>query len=331
MAKQGTSTGQATFDMTIEPGPLDNVEVLPAGAILSRGESIQFRIVGSDSYGNPISGLEVSWKAGDSLVIDESGLVTATQRVAAPPLPGLIGWWPGNGNAEDLTEMNDGAPSVGVGYAPGVFGQGFRLDGTDDFVEVQDTGQLNLRGNVTAHLWAKREILGGPAVLLIKGAGVKANIDVPTVFILKFGSRVSPAGDGDYLWGGFERSDGSDAFLVGPEVSDKLFHHFAYVRADTIHKLYLDGVEVASRSFVGSPGSTFGQPLMIGAGPSRGLTSQLFGGIIDEVQIFNRALTDTEIDGIFAAANFDVRNQITVAAKYKGEERTAAVEVVIKD
>jgi hypothetical protein len=198
MAKQGTPTGEATFDMTIEPGHLDNVEVLPAEAILSRDESVQFRIVGSDSYGNPISGLEVSWKAGDSLVIDESGLVTATQRVAAPPLPGPIGWWPGNGNAEDLTEMHDGGPSVGIGYSPGVFGQGFRLDGTDDLVEVQGSGQLNLRGNVTAHLWAKGEIFGVPSVLLIKGAGVKANIDGPTVFILKFGSRGSPVGDGDY-------------------------------------------------------------------------------------------------------------------------------------
>ena len=167
--------------------------------------------------------------------------------------------------------------------------------------------------------------------MIIKGAGVKANVDIPPVFILQFGSRGSPVGDGDYIWGGFERSDGSDAFLVGPEVSDKSFHHYAYIRADNIHKLYLDGREVASRSFVGSPGSTSGLPLNFGAGPSGGLTSQPFGGIIDEVQVFDRALTGAEVKEIFEKANLDGQFRISVSAKYQGGERTTTVEVTVRD
>ena len=329
--EQGASTGSATFDVTIEPGPLDRVEVLPAGVVLSRGESVQFSLVGSDSYGNRITGLEVSWEGGKGLSIDGTGLVTTGPLVPGQPLPGLVGWWPGDGNAEDVFAGQNGIASPGVVYSSGVFGQAFRFDGDDDFVAIEDFDASGLRGDMTVHLWAKRATLGGPAVMVVKGAGVVANIDVPTTFVLKFGSERSPGRDGNYLWGGFEHSNGSDVFLVGPEITDSLVHHYAYVRAGNSHKLYLDGVNVASDSFVGLPGSTSGLALVIGAGPTHGPNRQPFGGMIDEVQIFDRALTEAEIEEIFMAANPDGRYRVTVAAKYKGVERTASVEVVIQN
>ena len=209
-----------------------------------------------------------------------------------------------------------------------MYGKAFSFDGNDEVVLIEEFDQLDLRGDMTVHLWAKRSALGGERVMAVKGAGLIANIDVPTSFALKFGSEVSPGGTGDYLWGGFEQSNGSDVFLAGPEVTDSLFHHYAYVRAGSNHKLFLDGVAVASELFVGSPGSTSGIPLSIGNGPSR---INPFDGIIDEVQIFDRALTDAEIVGMFAAANSDERYQISVAAKHKGVERFAVVEVVVKD
>ena len=70
---------------------------------------------------------------------------------------------------------------------------------------------------------------------------------------------------------------------------------------------------------------------MIGAGPSGGLTSQPFGGTIDEIQVFDRALTAAEIEGIFTAAIADNRYQVTVTAKSNDIERTVSVELVVQD
>jgi streptogramin lyase len=46
-----------------------------------------------------------------------------------PPL-GLVGWWPGDGNANDLISSNFGTISGGVTFAPGKVGQAFSFDGS---------------------------------------------------------------------------------------------------------------------------------------------------------------------------------------------------------
>src|SRR4029077_11403405 len=42
---------------------------------------------------------------------------------------GLVSWWPAEGNYTDIISGNNGAPSVGVGFAPGEVGQAFSFSG----------------------------------------------------------------------------------------------------------------------------------------------------------------------------------------------------------
>src|SRR5438876_7179561 len=52
---------------------------------------------------------------------------------------GIAGWWPGDGNALDLTSgSNNGTLINGATYAAGVDGQGFSLDGINDRVDIPD-------------------------------------------------------------------------------------------------------------------------------------------------------------------------------------------------
>lgn len=132
------------------------------------------------------------------------------------------------------------------------------------------------------------------------------------------------------MWGGFERANGSDVFMVGPEVTDTLFHHYAYVRAGNFHKLYLDGVEVGNETFIGFAGGTCGLALVIGSGPARGLRSEAFGGLIDEVQIFDRAISDTELRSYYLAAGPRGSYEVTVRASGQNSERIAVVMVVVE-
>jgi len=60
-------------------------------------------------------------------------------------------------------------------------------------------------------------------------------------------------------------------------------------------RLYVNGLRVATGSQVGYPaGNTAG--LVLGMSPSEG---HFFGGVIDDVDVFSRALTDQEISAIF--------------------------------
>jgi hypothetical protein len=215
------------------------------------------------------------------------------------PPSGLVSWWPGDGNADDIIDGNTGVLVNGVTFATGVVGQGFSFDGVDDRVRVAASPSLNIVGDVTVDLWAKRASFTGQTQMLIsKGAGSGAGgVDLPTSYNIHFASD-------NTITAGFERADGSNAFVTGPAITDTGFHHYAYVRSGNTHQLYVDGVLVASDTFTGSPGSTADIDLLIGG--VRGAANSagsLFNGIIDEVEIFNRALSASEIQAIFAAGS----------------------------
>src|SRR5262249_51337935 len=62
-------------------------------------------------------------------------------RVAAQSAPacvtppsGMVAWWPGDGNTNDIKSNNNGALQNGATFAAGKVGQAFSFDGVDDFV-----------------------------------------------------------------------------------------------------------------------------------------------------------------------------------------------------
>ena len=252
-----------------------------------------------------------------------SGVTRTPQEIAAiqqrlglvegPPEPqpvqppvGMISWWPGDGNAHDIVDGNDGVLSGDAPFALGKVGQGFSFDGTGDLVLVSgDNANLNILGDVTVDLWAKRTAFSSVvpfATMVIKGAGVIGIVqtpDVPIAFGLFFD-------DDDRLTGVFEPAGGSNVFVVGPPVTDTNFHHYAYVRMGNSHKLFMDGVMVSTDIFAEGPGDTSGLPLTIGAirtdETPTGFRHHI-AGVIDELEVFDRALADAEIRAIFEAGS----------------------------
>ena len=91
--------------------------------------------------------------------------------------------------------------------------------------------------------------------------------------------------------------------IIGPAVTDTNFHHYAYVRSNDMHKLFIDGVVVKSASIIGSAADTLGLPLVIGSSRADADSFiQHFGGIVDEVKIFNRPLSDGEVKDIYESS-----------------------------
>ena len=54
---------------------------------------------------------------------------SASAQTCAQPPAGLVSWWPGDGNAQDIIGPNDGTLQGGATFAPGVVGEAFKLNG----------------------------------------------------------------------------------------------------------------------------------------------------------------------------------------------------------
>src|SRR5215831_6160297 len=66
-----------------------------------------------------------------------------------PPPPGLVAWWKGDGTADDVLGRNNGTLMNGASFAEGMVGQGFSLDGIDDFVLVPNSPSLSLTNELS--------------------------------------------------------------------------------------------------------------------------------------------------------------------------------------
>src|SRR5437868_1452003 len=74
-----------------------------------------------------------------ALILLLASIFTSEVRAAgcAPVVANLVGWWSGDGNANDLVGTNhgallDGATASGVGFV----GAAFNFDGTNSYVQV---------------------------------------------------------------------------------------------------------------------------------------------------------------------------------------------------
>lgn len=199
-------------------------------------------------------------------------------KCVTPPA-GLVSWWPGDGNAIDIVGSNHGTLQNGATFAPGMVGLAFSLDGTDDYVSLP-----NLDMNVFSfEAWAKRDRNNVPG----------------------FDRLLMPVDCGG--WGVYFYGDNSVRLThtcysnvgSGGIVADTEWHHIAVTYDGSFAYFYLDGVLDSSSPYGVSFHSQNGGNYSIG---SRG-ASEFFQGLIDEVRVYDRALSGAEIQAIFAAGS----------------------------
>ena len=200
-----------------------------------------------------------------------------------PPPTGVAGWWPGDGNANALVGGLNGTLENGAAIGPALVRQGFVFDGVDDRVR---TAAMTTGNTFSVAAWVNSDVLiqGGTRRIVETAYNTgfylgTDNAGTGYKWIVRNG--VSPFGTAE----GGKISPGEWQFLVG-----------TYDGATGV--LYVDGAPVGSGGF--TPPGTVSLPVNIGAYFLGG-----FGwkGRIDEVQIFNRALTPAEIVNLYEAAS----------------------------
>lgn len=194
----------------------------------------------------------------------------------------------GNGNTGTLIN----APA----WTAGVRGNALSFNGTNQYVDVPHTATLNAYP-LTVAAWIKTSSAPPPTPQFrgIVNKYVSASQNGWNLFM----------NDGN-LCAFYQRNstnriyDGTNCPLSAAGFNDNVWHHVAFVVDASGGKMYVDGVQQgATQPWTGTAGPpTTTQNVSIGYYP--GSANPYFAGLIDDIRIYNRALSAAEVSDVYS-------------------------------
>lgn len=218
--------------------------------------------------------------------------VQAASCVAAPS--GLVGWWRAENSASDSAGTNNGVLVNSVYIEPGLVGQCFHfVSGPNPKVRVPDSPALQLTNSLTIEGWIKANLgwwilnraddeVGGVPYGLCFDGSLHLRFIIHGTF-------------SDYL------------YLDAPQpIPTNVWLHVA-ATLDTdagTARIYVNGQVVAETNTTIHPmGVLAGPNAGLGIGNAGGSAAFPFDGWIDEISLYSRALSQTDIQAIYAAGS----------------------------
>ncbi len=219
----------------------------------------------------------------------------------APPVAGLVGWWPGDGTANDIIGNNNGTLVGGASAsASGFVGTAFKFDGTNSYVQIPDSPVLRPT-NLTVECWVRFDSLdsAGNSTVGAQYIVFKQNTR-SSVFEGYNLSKHRYAAD-IFVW---EVSSAAGVPVQINSVSTiqtGVWYHVAGVRGPDYVQLYVNG-QLEAQASVNFPQDYGNYPLYFGTSAESYWDHKL-AGALDEVSLYNRALSPSEIAAIYAAGS----------------------------
>ncbi len=205
-------------------------------------------------------------------------------RECVPPPPGMVSWWPGEGNAHDIIGANNGTLVGGVTFSTGEVGRAFRFNGRD-YVAVPASPSLNLP-QITIDAWI---FANAP------GVGTVPRIVSWAADAFEIGDYFNTGRLGVWLPSlGWQDT--------GFPIRTNSWVHIAVTHDGTTLRVYANGALI--------PGATYAAPMSLNNGPIRfgnrvncSGVCEAFVGLVDEAELFGRALEESEIKAIYDAGH----------------------------
>lgn len=203
----------------------------------------------------------------------------------------LVSYWTldeGSGDATDFISGNDGTntnnPTQGVA---GQVGSAYDFDGSDQYVDIGTISSVNTSSGVTVTAWINTNTDHNGIIF----CGDDNNDDRVFQFKKKLAGqiRVLYSSDGDL-------TTLADTIVDSGAQPNDTWIFVAFTSNSSGVELFINGSSVASNSSVmdnGNPPHYIGQYANIGDNP--------FDGTIDDVRLYNRALSPSEIQQLYNA------------------------------
>jgi autotransporter-associated beta strand protein len=243
-------------------------------------------------------------------VTNAAGERTGGYAVRMEAENGLVVWWKldetAGTTASDASGYNN-AGTLSNMSAPGCWTVGKINNGltfaTDDYVSNTDIGSLS--GTLSVAFWMKRN--GKPSTVNERLVSLPQASDSGLDIAI---DRISGYAVIDNEGGGLTTS-----LIASVDVCDNAWHHIAISRTGAsapVFKIYVDGVLRGTDSNAANTLLTFTK-LFAGAGGGPTVYSY-FNGQIDDVRVYNRALSDAEIQGVYTSIT-DAEDEVFYAGE----------------
>lgn len=220
---------------------------------------------------------------GQTPTSEQSGITYLTKGV---PLSNLVGLWRFNGDDNDSSDYDNHGTVYGADYVDSPMGQALSFDGINDYVEIENDSSLNITQG-TWEAWIKFDAL--PSVA---------------------GHPMNPLAKANQYWIHGSRNDPdsgtTDAIVVKVRVGGTrycaktsssfitagVWYHVAGTYDGETLKLYVNGTLIDSNNAPSGNIDTGTQIMAVGTWST---LIDYFQGTIDEVRIWNTALTAEQL------------------------------------
>lgn len=210
---------------------------------------------------------------------------------------GLVGYWSFNEGTSTVATDFSGRGNTGTlntfsvpaaassGWGSGRMGSGLNFDGTSDYVSIDGVANDVVETSFAFSVWIKSTWAAGfDTVLAINTAalGNQTQLFIDNTLTIRV----------------YDGTQDATELSSSGSVVDGKWHHVVYSRSGATGTLYVDGVSqgthTSSDTFTGTDLWSLGQEF--DAGP---VASDLYAGGMDEVRIYSRPLSGTEVLNLY--------------------------------
>jgi GH25 family lysozyme M1 (1,4-beta-N-acetylmuramidase) len=229
--------------------------------------------------------------------------------------PDMTNWWPGEKTPVDIYGANSATPYGNLVYSNGEVGSAFHFNGLTSYLIPDNATEL--AGNWAVCLWVYRQNAPGNSAALMGDSTYALKLEQ---YNTTREVGLTESGVADYL------------FTPAYTVPLNMWTHLAFVYSNSPPKifLYVNGSlvsdQITSNSVVVAPPENLPLPRGCIGGDiiSGSLTDPMLGNL-DEIQVFSRALSATEIAGIYSAGS----NGLVRVPEFTGVVSTSAGRIQI--